>query len=119
MEQKTDEAINNEMIIAAKQRAADRAQAAKWDLNIAIYLFSILIVIIIMASVEARLEIMAPVSILGLSGVWLYGANRGRRLQKCFFQEETLKIRTEMSIVKEETVEDQIQKAFLNRRGKK
>lgn len=118
MEQSTDETINDEIRSIAKQRAADRTRIAKWDLNVAIYLFSILIIIIIMASVNARLEIMAPVAILGLGSVWLYGVIRGRKLQKRFLEEELFKIKTELSVVKEETVEDQVQKAFLNRRVK-
>ena len=108
----------------AAQRAKDRAGTAKWDLNMAIFLFAILIMVIILATyTKAGVEVVSPVAVFGLGMVWLEGWRRGRRLYQRFYDEELLKIEQEVkktvkAVVREtveETIEERVQKALRER----
>lgn len=60
--------INPEMEQTAEQRARDRTNTAKWDLSIVIYLFTFLIlVMLLVAYTEIVMEIVATIAIFGLS----------------------------------------------------
>lgn len=116
--------VGPQMERVAVQRAKDRAGTAKWDLNIAIFLFAILIMVIILATyTKAGIEIVAPVAVFGLIMVWLEGWRRGRQLYHRFYDEELLKIEQELkktvkAVVKEtveETIEERVQKALRER----
>jgi DNA-binding CsgD family transcriptional regulator len=72
----------------AMQMASNRANVAKWSLNIAIFLFAILIIIIILISQGVGTHIVAPLAILGLATIWLIGWRRGRQLFQRFYTEE-------------------------------
>ena len=125
----TDEAefsaeIRQEMEQTAVERARDRARNARWDLNIAIFLFAVLILIIILATyTKMGIEVVAPVALFGLAMVWLVGWRRGRQLYVRFYNEELIKLERELKrTVKvavektvEETVEEQVQKALRER----
>ncbi len=125
----TDEAeviigISPEMEQLANQRAWDRARNARWDLNIAIFLFAVLILVIILATyTRAGIEIVSPVAVFGLAMVWLAGWRRGRQLYQRFYDEELSKQeqelkRTVMGAVKEtieETIDKKIEKALRER----
>ena len=114
--------ISPEMEEAAAQKATIRARAARWDLDVAVFLFAILIIIIILLFQEVVIEVVAPVAIFGLAMVWLIGWRRGKQLYQRFYDEELLKLeqRSKESIegaVKEvvETVEDIVKKALRER----
>ena len=114
--------INPEMEEAAAQKAIIRARAARWDLDVAVFLFAILIIIIILLFQEVVIEVVAPVAIFGLAMVWLIGWRRGKQLYQRFYDEELLKLEqgSKESIegaVKEvvETVEDIVKKALRER----
>ena len=125
----TDEAevivgISWEMEQAAAQRARDRARNAKWDLNVAIFLFTILIIVIILSTtVQVGLEVVAPVAAVGLGLVWLQGWWHGKQLYIRFYKEEITKLEQEQqktlkAAVKdtmEETIEERVQKALRQR----
>ncbi len=117
-----------EMKRTAARRARDRAGAARWDLNIAIFLFAILILVVILATyTKMGIEVVAPIAIFGLAMVWLVGRRRGRQLYQRFYdeelsnleQEQKLKIsKTVKEAVKktvEETIEEKVQKALRER----
>lgn len=72
----------------AIQMASNRANVAKWGLNVAIFLVAILITIIILISLGIGIEIVAPLAILGLATVWVIGWRRGRQLFQRFYAEE-------------------------------
>jgi len=72
----------------AMQRARDKANVAKWGLNVAIFLFAILITIIILISQGIGIDVVAPLAILGLATVWLMGWRQGSRLYQRFYAEE-------------------------------
>ena len=108
--------INPETERTAAQRAKVRSNAARWDLDIAVFLFAILIIIIILLFQQIGIEIVAPVAIFGLAMVWLVGWRRGGQLYERFYEEELEKGR--IKIIKgtlEETVLEQVQKALRER----
>ncbi len=74
-----------------RQRARDRANTARWDLDVAVFLFGVLAIVIILVFQGIRIEIVAPVSIFGLASVWLEGWRRGRQAYQRFYDEELTK----------------------------
>jgi len=121
----TDEAevivgVSPEMERTASQRARDRAQNARWDLNIAIFLFAVLILVIILATyTKMGIEVVASVAIFGLAMVWLVGWRRGKELYQRFYEEELSALEQELKkTIKEtveETIEEKVQKALRER----
>ncbi len=115
--------VSPEMKRTAAQRARDRAGAARWDLNVAIFLFAILIIVIILLFQDIGIEVVAPVAIFGLAMVWLVGWRRGRQLYQRFYDEELSELRQELGKVVtemvektvEETIEERVQKALRER----
>ena len=108
----------------AARRARDRAGAARWDLNIAVFLFAILVLVIILATyTKMGIEVVAPIAIFGLAMVWLVGWRRGRQLYQRFYGEELSKLEQELkkavteTVEKtvEETIEERVQKALRER----
>ena len=72
----------------ATKVARNKADLAKWGLNLAVFLFGILITIIILTSQGVGISIVAPLAIAGLGSVWFIGWKRGRRLFQNFYQAE-------------------------------
>ncbi len=125
----TDEAeamqqVSPQMEQTAVQRARDRAGNARWDLNIAIFLFAVLILVIILATyTKMGIEVVASIALFGLVMVWLVGWRRGKQLYPRFYDEELSKLEQELkktvkAAVKEtveETIEEKVQKALRAR----
>ena len=111
--------VSLEMEQTAMQRARDRARNARWDLNIAIFLFAVLILVIILLFQEIRVEVVALVAIFGLAMVWMVGWRQGRQLYQRFYNEELFKLKrgTEKKAREtiEETIEETVQKALRER----
>ena len=115
--------ISPETERTAAQKARDRATAARWDLNVAIFLFAVLILVIILLFQGVGIEIVAPVAVFGLAMVWLVGWRQGKQLYQRFYEEELYKLEQELTkTVKgavegavEETIEERIQKALRER----
>jgi len=112
----------------AATRAKVRARVARWDLNIAIFLFAVLIIVIILLFQGIGIEVVAPIAVFGLVMVWLVGWRRGRELYESFYDEELAKLEQELEkkekkkekegkIEKavEETIDEKIQKALRER----
>ena len=99
----------------AAQRARDRANAARWNLNIAVFLFAVVIIVIILSFQGIGLEIVAPVAVFGLAMVWLCGRRQGKQLYERFYNEELLKLEYEQMKTPEGTVEEIVQKAMRER----
>lgn len=118
-----DEQINRESKKIAVQRARDRAKAARWDLDIAVFLFAVLIIIIILLFQDIGIEVVSPIAVFGLSMVWLVGWRRGRQLYQRFYDEEmsNQKEGLDKMVVEavgktvEETIEERVQKALRER----
>ena len=64
----------------AAQRAGERARAARWDLDVAIFLFAVLIISVMLLFQVVTIAIVATVAIVGLGMVWLVGWGRGGQL---------------------------------------
>ena len=109
----------------AATRAKVRARIARWDLNVALFLFAVLIIVMILLFQEIGVEVVAPIALFGLAMVWLVGWRRGRELYKTFYDEELDKMEQELEkkegkegkIEKavEETIDEKIQKALRER----
>ena len=112
-----------EMERAAIRRARDRAGAARWDLDVAVFLFAVMIIVIILLFQDIGIEIVAPIAIFGLAMVWLVGWRRGRQLYQRFYDEELSKLEQglEKAVTEtvektvEETIEERVQKALRER----
>jgi len=108
--------------LKAARRAGERARIARWDLDVAVFLFVVLMIVIILLFQDVGIEIVAPVAIFGLVAVWLVGWRRGRQLYQVYYDEELAKLtrelvekekRPEKTI--EETIEEKVQKALRER----
>jgi len=100
----------------AARRAGERARTARWDLDIAVFLFAVLIIVIILLFQDIGIEVVAPVAIFGLAMVWLVGWRRGRELYQSFYDEELSKLRqAAKKVADKETVEEKVQKALRER----
>ncbi len=114
---------NLEMERTAARSARERASAARWDLDIAVFLFAIMIIVIILLFQDIAIEIVAPIALIGLGLVWLVGWRRGRQLYQRFYAEELSNLKQETKraakeAVKEtieETIEERVQKALRER----
>ena len=119
MDETTNAEISREDEQAAWQKARDRAAVARWDLNIAIFLFAVLIIVVILLFQGVGISIVSPIAIFGLAMVWLVGWRRGRQLISRFYEEEMSLLRQNLKqTIKEtveETIEEKVQKALRER----
>lgn len=69
-------------------RAEDRANAGRWDLDIAVFLFGVLCIVIILLFQGVGTLIVTAVAVFGLSMVWLCGFRKARLLYKRYYDEE-------------------------------
>ena len=113
----------------AARKARERARIARWDLDVAVFLFVILIIVIILLFEDVGIEIVAPVALFGLAMVWLVGWRRGRQLYSGFYEEELAKLMRELNAMEErekkkkkvekktleETIEETVQRALRER----
>ncbi|MBA7668863.1 hypothetical protein ES703_76980 [subsurface metagenome] len=95
---------------AAARRARDRANGARWNLDIAVFLFAVMIIVIILLFQDIGIEVVAPIAIFGLAMVWLVGWRRGRQLYQRFYDEELAKLEQELEQAITETVEKTVEK---------
>jgi hypothetical protein len=98
----------------AARKARERARIARWDLDAAVFLFVILIIVIILLFQNIGIEIVALVAIFGLVMVWLMGWRRGRKLYAGFYEEELAKLMRELSAMEErEKKKEKVEKKTL------
>ncbi|MFC1992312.1 hypothetical protein ACFLV3_00690 [Chloroflexota bacterium] len=105
----------NELVAA--RRAQDKARTARWDLDIAVFLFAVLIIVIILLFQGIGIEVVAPVAIFGLSMVWFVGWRRGKQIYQRLYEEELLKLKSASEKTMEETIEEKVQRALRERGG--
>jgi len=99
----------------AAQKAEERSRGARWDLDVAVFLFAVLIIVVILLFQGIGIEVVAPVAVFGLAMVWLVGWRRGRQLYKRFYNEELSNLRPGQEKTEEETIEDRVQRALRER----
>lgn len=118
-EEDVTEQVVLRIIGIAEQKAKDRANAARWDLDIAVFAFSVLIIIMILLSQGVRIEITGIAAVAGLAMVWLAGWDRGRKLYDRFYDEEIRQLRRELKMTVREATEDavdeKVRKALLEK----
>ncbi len=124
MEEKAEvsEQENEEIKRLAARRAELRARDARWDLDIAVFLFGVLTIVIILLFQGIGIEIVAPVALFGLVMVWYVGWRRGRQLYQIFYEEELADLERDLEKKQkppeetmEETIEEKVQKALRER----
>ena len=76
----------------AGRRAAERAQAAKWDIDVAAFYFAILSLVVILVYQSVRIEIVAASAVTGVIMGWLMGWIKGKQKYRRFYDEELLKV---------------------------
>ena len=116
------EPTSEELKQLAARRARERARTARWDLDVAVFLFAVLIIVVILLFQRIGIEIVAPVAIFGLAMVWLVGWRRGRQLYDSFYTEELAKLDQNLEkkekkakATLEETIEEKVQRALRER----
>ncbi len=72
----------------AENTAKLRTRQAMWDLDIAVFLFAVLIIIVILLFQGVDVIITTPVAVFGLAMVWIVGWRRGRQSYQYFYEEE-------------------------------
>ena len=101
------EQISSEMEQTASQRAKDRANAARWDLDVAVFFFSICIIVVILLFQGIGIEVVAPAAVLGLAMGWLMGWRKAKQLYQRFYDEALSKLERELiQGTAEETIEE-------------
>ncbi len=91
---KTEDFIKERALLAeqAAQAARERASVARWNLDVVVFLFAILITIVILLFEGFESYIVAPIGVFGLTMVWIVGQRRGNQLYKLFYREEMVKL---------------------------
>lgn len=101
----------------ATQRAKTRSEVARWNTDIAVFMFSVFIVMVILLFVGVKIEIIGGVALFGLSFVWFEGRRRGSNLYKLFLSEELSKLNGPSQNIDSEKVEEEIEKALRRKFG--
>ena len=106
--------VSPEMARTAAQRARDRAKAARWDLDVAVFFFAILAAVMILLFQGIGVEVIAPAAIFGLAMGWLMGWKKGKQVYARFYNEELSKLEKELEKTMsalEEIIKERVQKA--------
>ena len=80
--------VRKEIQQLVSQRAREKAGTARWDLNVAILAYAVLVAIVLLRFEGIATGILALIAIFGLAMVWFLGWRRGKRLYKLFRNEE-------------------------------
>lgn len=110
--------VSPEIEQEAARRAKYRAKAARWDLDVAVFFFAILAIVIILLFQEVGSEVVAPAAILGLAMGWLMGWRKGKQAYARFYDEERAKLEQELEKTVGalgEMIEEAVQKALRER----
>ncbi len=105
----------------AALRARQRADSARWDMNVALLLFAILILVVILSFQDVPLGVVGPVAVTGLVVAWLMGWYKGRAAYPSLYEEELARLIRESLVAKaarrsrEKLVDDAVQKALRER----
>ncbi len=83
------------MVRTAALRANHGADSAKWNLDVAISLFALIIVVMILSSRDVPLEVLAPIAVVGLAVAWFIGWRKGKKLYRRLYDEELSRLADE------------------------
>jgi len=87
-ETETTRWIHPETRRKAVQRAWYRARAARWDLNIAIFLFGLLAVVCIIGFEKVSIWLTTFIALSGLCFTWLWGREKAKKVYGRYLEEE-------------------------------
>ncbi len=114
--------VSPEIEREAVQRASYRAKAARWDLDVAVFFFAILTIVIILLFQGVGYEIVATVAGIGLALGWLMGWRKGKQQYESFYQEELTELQRGLERKKkpeeamiEETIDRKVREAMRQR----
>jgi xanthine/uracil permease len=110
--------VSLEMAQTAVRRARYRAKAARWDLDVAVFFFAILTIVMILLFQGVGLEFVAPAAILGLALGWLMGWKKEKQVYELFYEEELSKLDQELEKTLDtlgEMIEEKVQRAKRER----
>ena len=110
--------VSLEMAQTAAQRARYRAKAVRWDLDVAVFFFAILTIVMILLFQGVGLEFVAPAAILGLALGWLMGWKKEKQVYEFFYEEELSKLDQELEKTLGtlgEMIEEKVQRAKRER----
>ena len=110
--------VSPEMERTAAQRARDRAKAARWDLDVAVFFFAILAAVMILLFQGIGVEVTAPAAIFGLAMGWLMGWRKGKQAYERFYDEELSKLEKELEKTMsalEEIIKERVREARSGR----
>ncbi|MFC1988614.1 hypothetical protein ACFLVJ_02135 [Chloroflexota bacterium] len=103
----------------AAQQADYKAKAARWSIEIAIFLFALLVAIIILIDLEVSSIVVSFIAAISLALVWLIAWQNGKKLYKRIYDEELRRLRLEINGIVENSVvedlEEQVRKALRKR----
>jgi len=110
--------VSLEVAQTAVQRARYRAKAVRWDLDVAVFFFAILTIVMILLFQGVGLEFVAPAAILGLALGWLMGWKKEKQVYELFYEEELSKLDQELEKTMGtlgEMIEEKVQRAKRER----
>jgi len=110
--------VSLEVAQTAVQRARYRAKAVRWDLDVAVFFFAILTIVMILLFQGVGIEFVAPAAILGLALGWLMGWKKEKQVYELFYEEELSKLDQELEKTMGtlgEMIEEKVQRAKRER----
>ena len=91
----TDNQSNSRLEYLAVRRAREKANAAKWGVNTAVFSYATLVAIIILVSRGIDFNIVASLATIGLVTIWVMGRRQGNHLFQTFFASEMSSLQQE------------------------
>jgi DNA-binding CsgD family transcriptional regulator len=70
------------------QKAGDKAISLRWNKYSLLFIFSTLLVVLILVFNNVNLTIVSIVAALGLAAFWIFATWQGKNLEKRFFEQE-------------------------------
>jgi len=110
--------VSLEMAQVAAKRARYRAKAARWDLDVAVFFFAVLAIVMILLFQGVGIEFVAPAAALGLAMGWLLGWRKEKQVYGFFYEEELSKLDEEVEKslgTLGEMIEEKVQKTRRER----
>ncbi|MFC1988409.1 hypothetical protein ACFLVJ_01070 [Chloroflexota bacterium] len=103
---------DDEIKRVAARIAQYRARAARWDLDVAVFFFAVISIVMILTIEGIGIEIVAPSAILGLALGWLMGWKKGQQAYERFYNEEYAKLLSQQTMISGKSLLDAVQKAL-------
>jgi 4-hydroxybenzoate polyprenyltransferase len=80
-----------ELIEDCSEKAKLKARSQKWDMNLVVFMFAILLITVILLFEGIDPIYLAPIAFFGLIMVWLVSRQQERKLYKRYYRQEMRK----------------------------